>query len=409
MSEVNVPKLRFREFEGEWVEKRLGDLGYFKNGLNKSKKDFGHGFPFVNLMDVFGKSTILENNFGLVNANKKDLELYTLKKGDVLFIRSSVKKEGVGETALILNDLAHTTYSGFLIRFRDKNDDFDFLYKRYCFKTKRFRNSLLSLSTTSANTNINQESLSLLKIYLPQKTEQQKIANFLTSIDQKIEQLTKKEKLLVAYKEGVMQKIFSRQIRFRDDNGEVYGDWVDGKLGDYGKLIKGLTYSPDNISDNGLLVLRSSNIQNNQISFKDNVYVDLEVSDEVLTRENDILICVRNGSKRLIGKNIIIQGNLEKSTHGAFMTVFRGDSNKFIAHWFKTQMYYKEVHKNLGATINSINGSDLKKFKTFFPQKAEQTKIANFLSSIDKKIEQVNRQIEESKGFKKGLLQQMFV
>ena len=125
---------------------------------------------------------------------------------------------------------------------------------------------------------------------------------------------------------------------------EFGGEWEEKKLGDYGKLINGLTYSPDNIIDDGLLVLRSSNIQNDQISFHDNVYVDLEVKEEYITRENDILICVRNGSKRLIGKSILISNELPRATHGAFMTVFRGDSNKLISHWFKSVIFYREVH-----------------------------------------------------------------
>ena len=126
-------------------------------------------------------------------------------------------------------------------------------------------------------------------------------------------------------------------------------------------------------------------------------------------RDAHILICVRNGSKRLIGKSTIIPNNLIKSTHGAFMTVFRGESNDFISHWFQTPIFYKEVHKNLGATINSINGSNLKKFKTIFPSRPEQIKIANFLSSIDSKIEQTQKQLDSTKEFKKALLQQMFV
>jgi len=232
---LNVPKLRFKEFSGEWVEKSLKEIGDFKNGLNKSKEDFGHGFPFVNLMDVFGKDVVRNEKFDLINANEKDLNLYNLKKGDILFIRSSVKREGVGETVLILDDLTDTTYSGFLIRFRDKEEILNLFYKKYCFKTKKFRNSLLSLSTTSANTNINQESLNILRIHLPQKSEQQKIATFLTSIDKKIEQLTQKEKHLHAYKKGVMQKIFSQEIRFKDD------EWVEKKLNDVGKIIGGGT------------------------------------------------------------------------------------------------------------------------------------------------------------------------
>lgn len=194
------------------------------------------------------------------------------------------------------------------------------------------------------------------------------------------------------------------QLRFPEFSGE----WEDGKLGNYGNLINGLTYSPDNIVDEGLLVLRSSNVQNGQIYLNDNVYVNLDVDDTALTREDDILICVRNGSKRLIGKSTIINKNLPKSTHGAFMTVFRGESNKFISHWFHSSIYYKEVHKNLGATINSINGSNLKKFKTIFPAKSEQQKIASFLTAVDTKIEQLSKKQALLGEYKKGLTQQIF-
>jgi type I restriction enzyme, S subunit len=94
---------------------------------------------------------------------------------------------------------------------------------------------------------------------------------------------------------------------------------------------------------------------------------------------------------------------------GAFMTVFRSEMNRFLIHIFKHEDYKKQVHRNLGATINSINNNDLKKFKFLFPSKKEQQKIASFLSSIDNKIEITSTQLEKTREFKKGLLQQMFV
>lgn len=194
------------------------------------------------------------------------------------------------------------------------------------------------------------------------------------------------------------------KLRFKEFSGE----WKKSLLGKYGNLINGLTYSPNDIVENGLLVLRSSNIQNSQISYDDNVYVNLSVKDEVLTKENDILICVRNGSKRLIGKNALIPSNIPNATHGAFMTIFRGESNKFIFQWLNSSMFFKQVHMNLGATINSINGSDLKKFKVIFPNKQEQEKIASFLASVDRKIEQLTKKEELLQQYKKGVMQKIF-
>ena len=193
------------------------------------------------------------------------------------------------------------------------------------------------------------------------------------------------------------------KLRFLEFND----NWQQETLGYVGSLINGLTYSPKDITDDGVLVLRSSNIQNNQLSFKDNKYVNVKSFNPV--KENDILICVRNGSKRLIGKNCLIDKKNEGVAFGAFMTIYRSVNNKFIVHLFSLPAYYKKIHQNLGATINSINNNDLKKFKFSFPTIPEQQKIANFLSSLDSKIELVSTQIENTKAFKKGLLQQMFV
>lgn len=181
------------------------------------------------------------------------------------------------------------------------------------------------------------------------------------------------------------------------------------RLSQIGDIISGLTYSPEDVHEDGVLVLRSSNVQNRKLTFDDNVYVKVKEEDFNPVAENDILICVRNGSKDLIGKNAIIDKKIIGLAFGAFMAVYRSKYNRFLFHLFDADVYKKEVHKNLGATINSINGSDLKKFKFPFPSEPEQQQIATFLSAIDTKIESMATQIEKTQTFKKGLLQQMFV
>jgi type I restriction enzyme S subunit len=102
----------------DWIIKTLGELGSFKNGINKDAEDFGYGSPFINLMDVFGVPIAAEitEKLGLVNSTLEEQKIYELKAGDVLFVRSSIKPEGVGLTTLIPNDLATTVFSGFLIQ-----------------------------------------------------------------------------------------------------------------------------------------------------------------------------------------------------------------------------------------------------------------------------------------------------
>jgi type I restriction enzyme S subunit len=205
-------KLRFKDDSGKdypnWEEKMLGELGELKNGLNKDKKDFGFGSPFVNLMNVFGKSEIYNQEFDLVNSNEKEKILYNVLKGDVLFIRSSVKRTGVGETVIVQEDLLDTVYSGFLIRFRDDKKSLTQDFKKYCFSSQSFRNELLSYATSSANTNINQESLNKVIVKLPCINEQQKIANFLSGIDSKIEMVNQQLAQTQTFKKGLLQQMF---------------------------------------------------------------------------------------------------------------------------------------------------------------------------------------------------------
>lgn len=187
------------------------------------------------------------------------------------------------------------------------------------------------------------------------------------------------------------------------------GEWKVVKLQQLGELISGLTYSPNDTRDEGLLVLRSSNVQDGTISLKDNVYVRPDIRGAILSEPNDILICVRNGSKPLIGKNALIPEGLPPSTHGAFMTVFRSENAKFIYQLFQTNAYQSQVEADLGATINSINGNQLKKFEFCIPElRQEQQKIADCLSSLDDLITAQTEKIDALKTNKKWLMQQLF-
>ena len=191
-------------------------------------------------------------------------------------------------------------------------------------------------------------------------------------------------------------------------NIDIPKNWELKYLGDLGKVINGLTYSPDDIHEDGVLVLRSSNVLNRSLAFEDNVFVNVGEGEYNPVLENDILICVRNGSRNLIGKNALITKEAEYMAFGAFMTVFRSPYNKFLFQVFDTDVYNNQVYRNLGATINSINGSDLKKFKVPFPPKEERDKITEVLSEWDKAIYNANSIVDNLKLRKKGLMQQVF-
>ena len=150
--------------------------------MNFSKEAIGIGFPFVNLLNIFGRNQIDIGNLGKAMASPGQLRDYNLVAGDVLFVRSSVKLEGVGEAALVPETLENTTYSGFIIRFRDETG-LNNSFKRFVFSTEDVRRQIMSQATDSANKNISQTVLSNLEFYLPGRDEQEAVGTFFANLD----------------------------------------------------------------------------------------------------------------------------------------------------------------------------------------------------------------------------------
>ena len=177
-----VPEMRLPGFTEAWEQRKLGELGSLKNGMNFSKEAMGIGFPFVNLQNIFGNNVIDVTNLGKAMASDSQLKDYNLLNGDVLFVRSSVKLEGVGEAALVPQNLENTTYSGFIIRFRDEYG-LDNNFKRFLFGIESVRNQIMAQATNSANKNISQTVLENLCLKIPNKSEQEKIGLYFSDID----------------------------------------------------------------------------------------------------------------------------------------------------------------------------------------------------------------------------------
>ncbi len=193
------------------------------------------------------------------------------------------------------------------------------------------------------------------------------------------------------------------------DLGEIPNKWSVKKLKDVGYSVIGLTYSPDDLvgKEDGILVLRSSNIKNSRISYDDNKYVNKIIAEKQIVKKDDILICSRNGSKELIGKCAIIDEKAEGSSFGAFMTVFRSDYNKYLFHVFNSYLFKRQIYNNIGATINQITTDNLNNFKVIIPTNDEQEKISLILSTIDAQIDNTEKLIQKNQELKKGLMQQL--
>lgn len=191
---------------------------------------------------------------------------------------------------------------------------------------------------------------------------------------------------------------------------EFTDEWHKQSLGEIGETIIGLTYKPsDVVESNGTIVLRSSNIKNGVIDYSDLVRVNKPIKERIITKENDILICARNGSQRLIGKNAIIKKEDANNTFGAFMMVYRSKDNPFILPLLSTKRYFSQVGENLGARINQITTSDFNGFDFYFPNShAERAKIAELFRLIDERIATQNKIIEKLETLIKGIVELAF-
>ncbi|PTH34700.1 restriction endonuclease subunit S [Staphylococcus arlettae] len=186
------------------------------------------------------------------------------------------------------------------------------------------------------------------------------------------------------------------------------GEWEIKELGNRVKFYSGLTYTPNDVSKNGTLVLRSSNIFNNHIINADNVYVNSDKATSTYVEYGDVVVVVRNGSRNLIGKHAVIKNEESNAVIGAFMTGIRYEFGSFINALLSTQNFQKEIHKNLGATINQITTGIFKKMTFYFPKKQEEQKIGEFFSKLDRQIELEEQKLEKLEEQKKGYMQKIF-
>lgn len=404
-----IPELRFPEFknEGEWAEKIIGDIfDSFSGGTpNTSEREYYNGdIPFIRSAEINREKTeLFLTDLGLKNSSAKIVE-----KGDLLIALYGANS---GDSAI--SKINGAINQAILCL----KSEFSNSFTQYYLTLKK--EWIVTRFVQGGQGNLSGDIVKSIPIPLSKNpTEQQKIADCLSSLDELITAHTSKLEILKTYKKGLMQNLFpdpstssegEKVPKLRFNEFEKDADWKEKELSELGDLINGLTYSPNDVREKGLLVLRSSNIQNGLIDLKDCVYVREDIKGANPTKFNDILVCVRNGSKNLIGKNAIIPKEIPRATHGAFMTVFRAKIPEFVFQLFQTDFYDKQVQADLGATINSINGKNFIKYKFPVPENPkEQQKIADTLSSLDNLIKEQSNKIEQLKSHKKGLMQGLF-
>ena len=382
MGNLSTPDIRFPDFNGEWIKIFLGEIAKFSKGKGISKEDisetgetecirYGELYTTYNetIDTVFSKTNIDTSHLVFSEAN------------DVIIPASGETEIDIAKASCILK--SGIALGGDLNIIKTPNNG---VFLSYYLNSKK-KIDIAKLAQGISVVHLYAGQLSKLQLKIPSLLEQQKIASFFTTTDQKISQLKRKKTLLEKYKNGVMQKIFSQEIRFRNDTGQEFPKWEKKKLKDvseikYGKDQKGIA------CENGKYpILGTGGIMGS--------------TNEFLSDKPSVLI----GRKGTIDKPIFMDTPFW-TVDTLFYTIVISNVNPKWLYYNLTKVNWHKYNEASG--VPSLSTLTINKIPINLPSIREQTRIANFLSAIDGKITHTQNQIDKAEVWKKGLMQQMF-
>ena len=377
--------MRFPEFEGEWEVKKLGEVATnFMYGMNAAATVYDGENQYIRITDIDERTRLFIPN-PLSSPDGELEDKYLLEKGDILFARTGAS---VGKSYLYSEKDGKIFFAGFLIRLNVKTENPYFIFSQTL--TEKYQKWVLTMSMRSGQPGINAEEYKLLSIVIPSIQEQEKISSFLLLIDERIQTQSKIINDLKTLKIATAKKIFSGELRFKDDNGNDFSEWEDKKLGDIS--IK----KSSNISANTL--------EENQGNFKIYGANGLLKEIDFYREEKPYIAIVKDGAG--VGRLLLCEG--KSSVLGTLDIIKNKEQTDllFLYYLLETIDFTKFT---TGSTIPHIYFKDYSKEIIGLPSFPEQTKIANFLSSIDSKIDIENQLLQKLEAQKKYLLQNMFV
>ena len=405
---MSTPKLRFKEFDSNWSLSSLGKMTtYFKGYAFKSESYKDSGIRVIRVSDLGRESIKTDNDSIYIEANNASAyENWIIKKDDIIITTVGSKPHlvdsAVGRPIYVKNNNEGLLNQNLLVlRPIDETVDSYFIYAQLL--DKKYLTHIELIQRGNANqSNITVKDLQDFETYITSKKEQTKIASFLSNVDEKISQLTQKHALLSQYKQGMMQKLFSQQLRFKADDGSEFGEWEINIIRDV-FTNKSKNFNPQN--EGNLPCIELEHLSQN--------------TGKIL---GTIKSCEQQSTKNLFEKNSVLFGKLRPYLRKFAKPKFKGVcsseiwvltgikvSNDYLFQYIQSEQFSELTNIQSGSKMPRADWGVISEAEIEYPCLAEQTKIANFLSGIDQKIEVVAQQIEQAKQWKKGLLQQMFV
>jgi len=429
---VLVPKLRFKGFDDAWKTCTLDNVTQYTKGFAFKSDDYRDGGTRIIRVSDLGADRIKTDNEKIfIDSKKSDLyEKYKLESGNIIITTVGSKPEllesAVGRGIFVKKD-GEGLLNQNLLKFENINGvDNGFIMG--LINSKKYQLHIKGIARGNANqANITVVDLLQYKLSIPTLPEQQKIASFLSAVDEKIQQLTRKKELLEQYKKGVMQQLFSGKLRFKDENGKAFPKWEEKLYGDVYSFYSTNSFSRDNLNYESGSVKNihygdihtefstQFDVTNEMVPFINDDIDISKIKEENYCKEGDLVIADASEDYADIGKSIeLVELNNEKIVAGLHTFLARPNKIKiykgFSGHLVKASYVRKQIMTIAqGTKVLSLSTGRLGEIKLNIPCVDEQKKIANYLSNIDNKIESVTKQITQTQTFKKGLLQQMFL
>lgn len=373
-----TPQLRFPEFTDEWQVRKLGDITQINPRVGSLPDDF----VYIDLDSVKRGTLLKQNRISKIGSPSRAQRL--LSRDDIIYqtVRPYQKNNFYFDKAG--DYVASTGYAQ--IRAREG------YYPRFVYTllhTSTFVNKVLVRSTGTNYPAINSNDLAKVKVHTPSKPEQEKIADFLTAVDERIAVGEKKLELLETYKRGVMQKIFSQQVRFKDENGKPYPDWEEKKLGEISVIKTGK---------------KDANIAKSDGEYRFYTCSRDYLHTDVYSFEGEAILVAGNAD---VGLCHYYNGKFEAYQRTYVLQNFKTDGKylyKYLSHFFR--QYALGLMQSSAMTYITLG--TLENFTVPLPSEKEQQKIADFLTTLDEKITAEKSKLTAARQFKKALLQRMF-
>ena len=395
MSDINKkPAIRFQKFTDAWEQRKLGDVVQITMGQSPDGSTYS---------DEPSDYILVQGNADLQNGwvCPRIWTTQITKKADAGDLIMSVRAPA--------GAMGKTAYNAVIGRGVAAIKGNEFIYQLLV--KMNMDGFWKTLSCGSTFESLNSDNIKNAEVKVPITAEQVQIGNFFRQLDNLITLHQRKYDKLKNIKKSMLEKMFPKngsdvpEIRFKGFTDA----WEQRKLTEFVEFFSGLTYTPNDVRENGTLVLRSSNVSNGEVVDADNVYVNPQVVNSENVKVGDIVVVVRNGSRSLIGKHAQIKAFMPNTVIGAFMTGIRSECPEFTNALLNTSRFEEEIAMNMGATINQITGYMFSKMEFKVPCLDEQKKIGEYFENLDNLITLHQRKLEKLKNIKKSMLEKMFV